>query len=102
MPVAKLGLMVDHWTVQRLALLAGRSTARWMVMTARPLTADGRTRWAWCTDSCRSPPGGPGASVLAAADELAAQIATLAPLTLAGTKRGLDLERDAAEIDPGR
>ena len=38
-PVAKLGLMVDHWTVQRLALLAGHSTARWMVMTARPITA---------------------------------------------------------------
>ncbi|HNA35925.1 MAG TPA: enoyl-CoA hydratase/isomerase family protein, partial [Microthrixaceae bacterium] len=34
-PVAKLGLMVDHWTIQRLALLAGPSTARWMVLTAR-------------------------------------------------------------------
>ena len=38
-PVAKLGLMVDHWTVQRLALLAGHSTARWMLLTADPVTA---------------------------------------------------------------
>ena len=100
-PVAKLGLMVDHWTVQRLALLAGHSTARWMVMTARPLTAERAYEVGLVHELVPVAAGGPGASVLAAADELAAQIATLAPLTLAGTKRGLDLlERDAAEIDP--
>lgn len=101
-PVAKLGLMVDHWTVQRLALLAGHSTARWMTMTARPLTAArahhvGLVHELVPVDES----AGPGASVLAAADELAAEMAALAPLTLAGTKLGLDLlERDAAAIDP--
>ena len=101
-PVAKLGLMVDHWTVQRLALLAGHSTARWMVHDrsaahrgTRPRgrpgarTRPGRRRWV-PGRRCSTPP-----------TELAAQIATLAPLTLAGTKLGLDLlERAAGEIDP--
>jgi enoyl-CoA hydratase len=100
-PVAKLGLMVDHWTVQRLALLAGHSTARWMVMTSRPLTAARAHTVGLVHELVPVDAGGPGSSVLAAADELAAQIATLAPLTLAGTKLGLDLlERDGAAIDP--
>lgn len=101
-PVAKLGLMVDHWTVQRLALLAGHSTARWMAMTARPLTA-ARAHQVGLVHELVAVDGstGPGASVLEAADELAAEMAALAPLTLAGTKLGLDLlERDAAAIDP--
>jgi enoyl-CoA hydratase len=100
-PVAKLGLMVDHWTVQRLALLAGHSTARWMVMTARPLTAERAHAVGLVHELVPGDEDGPGASVLRAADELAGQIASLAPLTLAGTKLGLDLlEREATAIDP--
>ena len=94
-PVAKLGLMVDHWTVQRLALLAGHSTARWMVMTARPLTAERAHAVGLVHELVPVAADGPGAAVLGAADELAGQIAALAPLSLAGTKLGLDLlERD--------
>jgi enoyl-CoA hydratase len=101
-PVAKLGLMVDHWTVQRLALLAGHSTARWMTMTARPLTAARAHQVGLVHELVPvDESAGAGASVLAAADELAAEIAALAPLTLAGTKLGLDLlERDGGAIDP--
>jgi enoyl-CoA hydratase len=100
-PVAKLGLMVDHWTVQRLALLAGHSTARWMVMTARPITAARAHTVGLVHEMVPVGDDGPGASVLAAADELAEQIAELAPMTLAGTKLGLDLlERGADAIDP--
>ncbi len=100
-PVAKLGLMVDHWTLQRLALLAGHSTARWMVVTARQVTA-ARAHQVGLVQELVSVGGdGPGASVLAAAEELATEISALAPLTLAGTKAGLDLlEREAAELDP--
>ena len=36
-PAAKLGLMVDHWTVQRLALLAGHGPARAMLLAAEVL-----------------------------------------------------------------
>jgi len=106
-PVAKLGLMVDHWTVQRLALLAGHSTARWMVMTARPITAT-RAQQVGLVHELVASTGegsgageGPGGAVLAAAFDLAADIETLAPLTLAGTKMGLDLlERATVELDP--
>ncbi len=100
-PVAKLGLMVDHWTVQRLALLAGHSTARWMVMTARPMPAARAHQVGLVHELVPVDGDGPGASVLAAADELAEEIASLAPLTLSGTKLGLDLlEREAVEVDP--
>ncbi len=100
-PVAKLGLMVDHWTVQRLALLAGHSTARWMMLTAEPVGATRAHEVGLVHRLVEPGEAGPGASVLAAADELATGIAALAPLSLAGSKLGLDLlERPAGQIDP--
>lgn len=100
-PVARLGLMVDHWTLQRLVLLAGHSMARWLTMTAAPISAERAAEIGLVHELV--PPGsdGPGAAVLAAADQLAASMAQLAPLTLAGTKLGLNLlESDAAALDP--
>ena len=100
-PVAKLGLMVDHWTVQRLALLAGASTARWMLLTAEPVTAQDAHRVGLVHELVDPGDVGPGGSVLAAADELAARISGLAPLALAGSKLGLDLlERSPGQVDP--
>lgn len=91
-PVAKLGLMVDHWTVQRLALHAGHSTARWMLLGAEPISAERAHQVGLVHELVDS---------LDAADELAARVAQLAPLTLAGTKAGLDLlERPTSDIDP--
>jgi enoyl-CoA hydratase len=99
-PVAKLGLMVDHWTVQRLALLAGHSTARWMLLTAEPVTAADAHRVGLVHRLVDPGDAGPGAAVLAAADDLAERISTLAPLSLAGSKLGLDLlERPGDEVD---
>jgi len=92
-PVAKLGLMVDHWTVQRLALLAGHSTARWMLLTARPMHAE------------RAHEVGLIHQIVGGLDEaqvLAAEISRLAPLALSGSKLGLDLlEQSAERMDPG-
>jgi len=101
-PVARLGLMVDHWTVQRLALLAGHSTARWMLLSAQPVEA-GRAHQVGLVHQLVEVPEGAsaGEASLAAADELATGISRLAPLALAGSKLGLDLlERAATEIDP--
>jgi enoyl-CoA hydratase len=100
-PVAKLGLMVDHWTIQRLALCAGHSTARWMLLTAEPISA-GHAADVGLVQRLVEPEGDdPTAEVLAEADRLAAHIAALAPLALSGTKLGLDLlERPGAEADP--
>ena len=101
-PVAKLGLMVDHWTVQRLSLLAGHSTARWMMLTARPVTAGRAHQLGLVHELVPVADGGsPGAAVQAAADELATEITALAPLALAGSKLGLDLlQRPGDEGDP--
>lgn len=101
-PVAKLGLMVDHSTVQRLAALAGHSAARWMMLTARPLTAQrayevGLIQELFTVEAPRDA----GDVVLTAAEELAGQIAQLAPLALSGSKRGLDLlEHPSLSTDP--
>ncbi|MCP4433923.1 MAG: enoyl-CoA hydratase [Actinomycetia bacterium] len=100
-PVAKLGLMVDHWTVQRLALNAGHSTARWMMLTAEPISAGHAADVGLVQRLIEPETEEPGAEVLADASRLAANIATLAPLALAGSKLGLDLlERPAGEADP--
>lgn len=100
-PVARLGLMVDHWTVQRLALLAGHSTARWLLLTAEPVTAAHAHDVGLVHRLVEPDHDGPGAGVLAEARRLAAHIATLAPLSLAGSKLGLDLlERPGPDADP--
>lgn len=103
-PVAKLGLMVDHWTIQRLALLVGHSTARWMVLTASQVTAERAHQIGFVHElvDVAGDPGapGPGETVLAAALELAATIARLAPMSLAGSKLGLDL-LERADADAG-
>ncbi|MBS1837378.1 MAG: enoyl-CoA hydratase/isomerase family protein [Actinobacteria bacterium] len=98
-PVAKLGLMVDHWTLERLAMLAGHSTARWMLLTAAPVTAAEAHR-VGLVHRIVDADASPGAAVQAAAGELAAGIARLAPLSLSGSKLGLDLlQRPADALD---
>jgi enoyl-CoA hydratase len=101
-PVARLGLMVDHWTVQRLALLAGHSTARWMLLSAQPVDAARAHQVGLVHQLVEVDAGSSaGEAALAAAESLAAGIARLAPLALAGSKLGLDLlERDAVALDP--
>jgi len=100
-PVAKLGLMVDHWTIQRLALCAGHSTARWMLLTAEPISA-GHAADVGLVQRLLEPEGDdPGLEVLGDAQRLAGHIAALAPLALAGSKLGLDLlERPGGDVDP--
>ena len=79
-PAAKLGLMVDHWTVQRLALLAGPGPARAMLLAAEEVDGESAHRLGLvqrlgdCDDALA----------------WAARIATLAPLTIAGHKLALN------------
>jgi enoyl-CoA hydratase len=78
-PVAKLGLMVDHWTVQRLALGVGHSTARWMMLTAQQVTAERAHELGFVHQLVEAGPDGAGNAVLSGAR------------LLAGSKLGLDL-----------
>lgn len=100
-PTARLGLMVDGWTVQRLALLAGHSTARWLLLTAEPVTGVHAHDVGFVHRLVEPGVDGPGAAVREEAQRLAAHIAALAPLSLQGSKLGLDLlERPGSQTDP--
>lgn len=79
-PVAKLGLMVNHWTLERLTRFWGEGAARHMVLAGTVLTAD--DGWRLGFTQVRGD--------LDAAVELAAAAARLAPMTQAGSKLGFD------------
>jgi len=88
-PAAKLGLMVDHWTAGRLALLAGAGPARAMLLAAETYGADEALRMGLVQRI------GDLDEALGWADEIAA----LAPLTMAGHK--LALNRLEMPVGPG-
>jgi enoyl-CoA hydratase len=88
-PAAKLGLMVDHWTVQRVASLAGQGPARAVLLAASELAAADALSLGLASR----------AGDLAAAVAWATEIASLAPLTIAGHKLALNRLEPAAD-DP--
>lgn len=85
-PAAKLGLMVDQWTVRRLASLVGQSTARHVLLSTDVISGE------------RAHQLGLVHRLGDTSDGLswAARLAELAPLTLAGLKLGLN-EADVEE-----
>jgi enoyl-CoA hydratase len=79
-PAARLGLMVDHWTIQRMSLLAGAGPARAMLLGAETYGGEDAERLGFVQRV------GTLDDALGWADEIAA----LAPLTLAGLKLALN------------
>lgn len=71
-PVVKVGLALDNWTIKRLANVVGGGHARTVLMTARPVGAEEAARIGLANEI-----GG-----LDTAMEMAAEIAGFAPLTL--------------------
>jgi enoyl-CoA hydratase len=96
-PAAKLGLMVDHWTMQRLALTAGYSTARAMLLTAEELDGAAAYRVGFAQRLASE-----GTTAQDAAGAWANDIAALAPLTIAGHKLGLNALEQVVRDDAGR
>lgn len=89
-PAARLGLVVDHWTVERLAREVGWPTARSMLLGAEVVDAD---RLAAVGAIHRR---GDLADALAWAGELA----SLAPLTIAAHKLALERSAPDPAADP--
>ena len=83
-PVARLGLMVDHWTIDRVARCWGEGAARHLVLTGAVLDADDAWRLGFAQVR-----GG-----LTDALALAARAADLAPLSQSGSKIGFDAHHD--------
>jgi enoyl-CoA hydratase len=79
-PSAKLGLMVDHWTIEKLAQLAGHGFARSVLLAADTIDADAALRTGFAQR----------AGDLDDAVAWATEIAELAPLSVAGQKLALD------------
>jgi enoyl-CoA hydratase len=89
-PAAKLGLAVDHKTVQQVAMLAGSGQARAMLLASEELSGQ-RAYDLGLVNRLGS---------LEDAQAWAAEIALLAPLTIAGHKLALNrLEADLADED---
>lgn len=84
-PAAKLGLAVDHWTVERLQCLAGAGPARAMLLAAETYGGDEALAMGLVQRL------GDLDEALAWADEIAA----LAPLTIAAHKAALNSLEDA-------
>lgn len=87
-PAAKLGLVVDHWTIRRLASEFSPPIARAMLLAAQTYTAE----------QLHASGGVHRLGTLDDAVVWAHELARLAPLTIAGHKLGL--ERAVAEPDP--
>ena len=79
-PAARLGLMTDHWTAQRLAALAGSGPARAVLLACEELDAETSLRLGLANRA------GDVDAALAWADD----ISRLAPLTIAGHKLALN------------
>lgn len=88
-PAGKLGLMVDQWTVSRIAALAGQGTARAMLLGGDLVGGEAAVRVGFAQRL------GDLDAALGWADEIAA----LAPLTLAGHKLALNAAAAEAEGD---
>jgi len=94
-PAGRLGLMVDHWTVRRVSLLAGQGLARAMLLGGVQLDGDQAVASGFAHRA-----GGLDVALAWAGD-----IAELAPLTLAGHKLALnrvEMGPDDAEVEEAR
>ncbi len=90
-PAAKLGIILSSANVRRLATLVGQGAARDLLLTARAMDADEAVRIGLVqqvADDAR-----------AVALELAVDIARLAPVSVQGHKRALNIVADAGALD---
>jgi enoyl-CoA hydratase/carnithine racemase len=92
-PAARLGVLLSAPNIRRLALLVGQGAARDLLLTGRVMSAT-EVREIGFTQRVVD-------DALASAIELAAEIARLAPLSVQGHKRALNVVADATALDDG-
>lgn len=92
-PAAKLGVLLSAPNIRRLAVLVGQDAARDLLLTGRVMNAE-EVRDIGFTQRVVE-------DALAAALDLAAEIAKLAPLSVQGHKRALNIVADASALDDG-
>ncbi len=90
-PAAKLGVLLSPANIQRLALLVGQGAARDFLMTGRTFDREGAAAVGLVQRAARD--------AVATALEWADEIAALAPLTITGHKRALNLIAAGGGVD---
>lgn len=91
-PAGKLGVLISAANVQRLVDVVGQAAARDVLLTARMLDIDEGERVGLVQRRSED--------AVAAAIELASEIAALAPLSTKGHKHALHRVAEAASLDP--
>jgi enoyl-CoA hydratase/carnithine racemase len=91
-PAARLGVLLSAANIRRLAILVGQGAARDLLLTARVFNIEDAE--AVGLVQRRS------TDALKAARELAAEMAALAPLSIAGHKRALNLVAETQTVSP--
>jgi enoyl-CoA hydratase len=92
-PGGNLGILLSPTNITRLAVLVGQGAARDFLLTGRTVHAAEATTIGLVQRTADDP--------IAAARELATDIAALAPLTVQGHKRALNLVAGRAALDAG-
>lgn len=87
-PSARLGILVNFENIQRLVLLAGIAVAKEVLMTARNYTGEEAAAAGLVTKSV------PFAELATETEDLAEDLSELAPLSIQGTKRAIQLVAD--------
>lgn len=91
-PAGRLGVMLSAANIARLASVVGQATARDVLLSGRVLDVDAAEQVGLVQRRA--------VDALSAAEELASELAGLAPLSAAGHKRALNLIADEVQITP--
>ncbi len=92
-PAAKLGVLLSAPNIRRLAVLVGQGAARDLLLTGRAMNATEVREIGFAQRVADD--------ALASGIDLASEIARLAPLSVQGHKRALNLVADATALDDG-
>jgi enoyl-CoA hydratase/carnithine racemase len=82
-PSARLGILINYENIERLTLSIGAKRAAEILLTGRTLSGSEAASWGLVNAAV------PPAELDVAVDELAGEVASLAPLSVKGSKRGI-------------
>lgn len=92
-PAARLGILINFENVQRLVLSVGSKRAAEMLFTGRELTGEQAAAWGLVTEAFQPE------ELDERVEEMAEQIASAAPLSVRGAKRGIRAVLDRLSVD---
>jgi enoyl-CoA hydratase len=94
-PSARLGVVISYGNIERLVLAVGPKRAAEILYTGRVVSGEEGAAWGLVNRAV------PEAELATVVEELAAQIAGAAPLSVRGSKRGIAVVLESLGLDPG-